>query len=165
MKTSVPHWVLVAALSLAALPCAAAATAGARAPQHASIDFRPLFDTSTRFHPRQAVKLRFKATAAKSGAAVGKDQIFFYLQQGYGEAKNTPLPSKMVKPGVFEVPFRPEGPGQYAVVAYVRGARAGEIAPVRLGVVGLADGLVPVASEEDAAMHRRIHSSGLRTTR
>jgi len=163
---SLTHWLLVLLLSSAALPCAAAAGAGGRdAQSKVAVKFAPLFDTMTRFKPKKLVKLRFKAVEAKSGAAIAKDQIVFRLRQGYGTTKETGLSAKMVKPGVFEVPFKPEGPGQYAVLAYVRGATAGEIAPVRLGVVGVSDGLVEVPASEDAEVQRRAHSMGFHATR
>jgi hypothetical protein len=162
--TSLTHWLLVLALSSAALPCAAAAGAGGRDAKVA-VKFAPLFNTMTRFQPKKLVKLRFKAVDAKTGAPVAKDQIVFRLRQGYGVTTETGLSAKQVKPGVFEVPFKPEGPGQYAVLAYVRGATAGEIAPVRLGVLGLADGLVEVPASEDADVQRRAHAMGYHATR
>jgi hypothetical protein len=162
--TSLTQSILVIALSSAALPCAAAAGAGGT---HAaiSVKFAPLFDTTTRFKPHKLFKLRFKAVEAKTGAPIAKDQIVFRLRQGYGVTKETGLSAKMVKAGVFEVPFKPEGPGQYAVLTYVRGATAGEIAPVRLGVVGVSDGLVEVPASEDADVQRRAHAMGFHATR
>ncbi|HEY2030575.1 MAG TPA: hypothetical protein VGH20_15355 [Myxococcales bacterium] len=130
-----------------------------------SVKFAPLFNTMTRFKPKKLVNLRFKAVDAKTGAAIAKDQIIFRLRQGYGVTKVTAVSAKQVKPGVFELPFKPEGPGQYAVLAYVRGATAGEIAPVRLGVIGLADGLVEVPASEDAEVQRRAHAMGYHATR
>jgi hypothetical protein len=70
----------------------------------------------------------------------------------------------MLKKGVFEVPFTPAGPGQYAVAVQIRGAPAGSLPPVRLGVVGVADGLIEEQPEADAELKQRKRF-GWRSTR
>jgi len=168
--------VLVLALSPAALPRAAAAGAGGQDPQFVAagpkgagpaeqeplkVKFKPLFDVRTRYKPKKTVKLRFQAREAVSGAPIHKEKIVFSLRHAEDKSIETVTP-KVVKPGVFELAFTPPGPGLYIVQAMVRGARLGEIPPVRLGVVGVSDGLVEVPASEDAEFERkaRAHGSG-----
>jgi hypothetical protein len=66
---------------------------------------------------------------------------------------------------VFEVPFKPLGPGQYAVVASIRGVSAASIAPIRLGVVGFADGIIEEPGEADSDVMRHGGRSKGRLTR
>jgi hypothetical protein len=123
------------------------------------VKLSPLFDTRTRFKPKQTVKLKFEAVEAKSGAPIGKGNIFFFLRHPLKKSGN-PLAARAVKAGVFEVPFTPEGPGQYSVLVQVRGAQLGSIPPVRLGVVGVVDGLIEVPPEKDAEIQQRARTAG-----
>lgn len=147
---------LLAALALS-LPVSRAAAAGPRDPgvRKKRVTFAPLFDPRTRFKPKSTFKLRFRARAA--GAPVGLDDISFVLR--HGDA-GSPLPVRELGKGVFEVPFTPGGPGQYAVVASIRGAPADAIAPVRLGVVGVAEGLIEEPPAADADVKRMAARSG-----
>jgi len=111
--------VLVLTLSLAALPRAAAAGAGGRDPQSVvteqeplKVKFTPLFDVHKRYKPKKTVKLRFHAVEAVSGAAIHKDKLIVTLRHTEDKTIETLAP-KLVKPGVFEVPFTPPGPGLY----------------------------------------------------
>jgi hypothetical protein len=112
----------------------------------------PLFDTHARFKPKKTFKLRFRAT--RKGAPVPASEISFSLRHGRDEA-SAGLKALEVKPGVFEVRFKPLGPGQYAVIASVLGGPAESLPPVPLGVVGLADGIVEVPPDEDAAVMKQ----------
>jgi hypothetical protein len=158
VRTSLPHWALVLALTLAALP-----QAGSAGVKQASLS--PLFDTTTRFKPKKTFRLRFRVQSA-SGAPVPKDDVMFTLQHGIDlKEPAIPLHARLVKSGVFEIPFSPEGPGQYRVFAAVRGTQAGSIAPVRLGVVGAVGGFVEVSPEKDAEMQARARNAGWRSKR
>jgi hypothetical protein len=142
------------AIALAALPrpgTAAAATPRAIIPRASVV---PLFDVGKRFKPHQTFKLRFRARDLNSGAAVAPSDISFSLRHAT-EKTAVDLPARRVKDGVFEVGFTPEGPGQYFVAASVLGVPASSIPPVRLGVVGMADGIVELPQEADAEMQRK----------
>jgi hypothetical protein len=157
MKTSLAHGALVFALTLAALP--RAGSAGVK-----QVSLAPLFDTHQRFKTKTAVKLRFQAKDTASGAAVPRGDISFFLRHGPKDAPVV-LAARVVKPGVFEVPFAPQGPGQYAIVVAVRGTQVGSIAPVRLGVIGVADGLIEVPPSGDAEFQNRAKNGSWRSGR
>lgn len=149
---------LAAAALAVALPANAAgraAVAGRKAPAV----FAPLFDPNTRFKPGRTVKLRFRARRTPAGAPLELSDVSFWLRHGPPGAELRLLATK-VKPDVFEVPFTPLGPGQYALLMAVHGAPRNAIAPVRLGVVGVARGLVEEPPEADAEMMQRRHSNG-----
>ncbi len=148
---------------LAALAAAAAVALPAQASnralaggQKAPATFAPLFDTNTRFKPGKMVKLRFRARRTKGRAPLALADVSFWLRHGRPGAEVRLLATK-VGGDVFEIPFAPLGPGQYAVLMSVHGAPRNAIAPVRLGVVGVARGLVEEPPEADAEMmqHRR----------
>ena len=170
-STSLTHWVLVLALSLAALPRAAAAGAGGRDPQSPEtadqqplkVSFKPLFDVHTHFKTKKTVKLRFQAREAATGKPIPKDKIIFSMHHP-PEKTIDQLTPRVVKPGVFELPFTPAEPGRYVIQVLVRGARLGEIPPLQLGVVGLADGLVEVPASEDAEVQRQARQHGAKPT-
>jgi hypothetical protein len=144
----------------AAVAVALPADAGNRAAtsQRPPASFAPLFDTNTRFKPGKTVKLRFRARRAQ-GAPLEVSDVSFWLRHGPPGADSR-LPAKKVKGDVFEVPFTPLGPGQYAVLMAVHGAPRNAIAPVRLGVVGVARGLVEEPPEADAEILQRRRSNG-----
>jgi hypothetical protein len=119
----------------------------------------PLFDTHKRFRVKETAALRFRVEGP--GAPVRAADISFSLRHGT-EAASTGLPAKEPKKGVFEVQFTPEGPGQYWIAAAVRGAPAGSIPAVHLGVVGFADGFVEVPPEEDPGTRRMKTKHGSR---
>jgi hypothetical protein len=144
------------ALALAAGPSAGEGRAPDRAARAKDVSLAPLFDTHTRFKPNKTVDLRFRAK--DKGVPVALSDISFSLQHRPGDAA-VPLPARELKRGVFVVPFTPAGPGQYAVTAAIRGRPPGSIAPVRLGVVGLAAGLVEEPPEADAQVRRRARLS------
>jgi len=111
-----------------------------RSPRARSVSFAPLFDPFISFRERQSVRLRFRAREALSAHPIRSDDIVFFLRRE-GHALRRVLPLKTVKAGVFEVPFRPEGPGQYWIEVSVRGALPGSLPAVQLGVVGFAKSL------------------------
>jgi len=148
----------VAGLALAALARPAEAGEG-NLPRARKVSLVPLFDANKRFKPKKTFKLQFRAREKPSGAPVALDDISFSLRHGPGDA-GTQLPARELKKGVFEVPFTPAGPGQYAVVASVRGAPAASIPPVRLGVVGVADGIIEEPPEADADVARKGRKLG-----
>jgi len=146
-----------AALALVLAAVSSAASAGEA--NRSSVSLVPLFNANQRFKPKKTYKLRLRARE-RSGAPVAGDEISFSLRHGPGKA-STPLAARKVKDGVFEVPFKPMGPGQYALVASVRGQPEASIPPVRLGVIGYADGIVEVPVKEDAeVMRHRGNSKG-----
>jgi hypothetical protein len=150
----------VLVLALAAVPGARAA--GAPGPVRANrVSLAPLFDTKTRFKPKKTVNLKFRIKDKAASAPVAVDGISFSLVHGPGAA-GVALPVREVRKGVFEVPFTPPGPGQYAVVASLRGAPGLSIPPVRLGVVGVADGLIEEPPEADAEASRKGRKLGKR---
>jgi len=113
---------------------------GIRVPRVRSVSFAPLFDPCISFRERQSVRLRFRARESLSAHPVRMQDIAFFLRRE-GDGLRRVLPVKAVKPGVFEVPFRPERPGQYWIDASVRGALPGSLPAVLLGVVGFARSL------------------------
>lgn len=147
-----------AAAAAAALPANAGRRAAA-AGQKAPATFAPLFDPNTRFKPGKTVKLRFRARRTPAGAPLEVSDVSFWLRHGRPGAEVRLLAAK-VKGDVFEVPFTPLGPGQYAIRMAVHGAPGNAIAPVRLGVVGVARGLVEEPPEADAEMLQRRRSNG-----
>jgi hypothetical protein len=147
----------LAAAAAVALPANASNRAATR--QKAPATFTPLFDTNTRFKPGKTVKLRFRAHRTQGRAPLDVAEVSFWLRHGPPGAELRLL-AKKVKADVFEVPFTPLGPGQYAVLMAVHGAPRNAIAPVRLGVVGVARGLVEEPPEADAEMLQRRRSNG-----
>jgi hypothetical protein len=152
VRNSLPHWALVLALTLAALP--RAGSAGVR-----QVALSPLFNPRAPFKNKTAVKLKFQAKDASTGKPVAKEDIVFSLLHGPKDPA-VELKARQVKAGVFEVPFAPQGPGQYAVVVSVRGTQLGSIAPVKLGVVGVADGIIELGPERDSEMTDRAKRTG-----
>ena len=152
MRNSLPHWALVLALTLAALP--RAGSAGVR-----QVALSPLFNPRAPFKNKTAVNLKFQAKDVRTGAPVAKEDIAFSLRHGPKDPE-VALKARQVKAGVFEVPFAPQGPGQYSVVVSVRGTQLGSIAPVRLGVIGVADGLTELGPEKDSEMTDRAKKMG-----
>jgi hypothetical protein len=149
------------ALALAAVPRPGEAGEAPKPVRARKVSVVPLFDTNKRFKPKKTFKLQFRAKDKGSGAPVALDDISFSLRHGPGDA-DSQLPARELKKGVFEVPFTPAGPGQYAVVASVRGAPAASIPPVRLGVVGVADGIIEEPPAADADVARKGRKSGKR---
>jgi hypothetical protein len=134
---------LIAAFALVSTAAPRSSAAAGTAGKAAS--FAPLFDAHQRFKPKKTFKLRFRATV--KGAPVARDEITFSLHH---RDEGAGLPARQVKPGVFEVRFDPREPGQYEVVASIRGLPADATAPVRLGVVGVADGMIELPPEADS---------------
>jgi hypothetical protein len=149
------------ALALAAVPRPGEAGEAPKPVRARKVSVVPLFDTNKRFKPKKTFKLQFRAKEKGSGAPVALDDISFSLRHGPGDA-GTQLPARELKKGVFEVPFTPPGPGQYAVVASIRGAPAASIPPVRLGVVGMAEGIIEEPAEADADARRKGRKIGKR---
>lgn len=152
MRNSLPHWALVLALTLAALP--RAGSAGVR-----QVSLSPLFNPRAPFKNKTEVKLKFQAKDVGTGKPVAKEDIVFSLLHGPKDPA-VELKARQVKAGVFEVPFAPQGPGKYLVVVSVRGTQLGSIAPVRLGVIGVADGIVEITSDKDVEMKDRARKMG-----
>jgi len=147
------------AIALAAVPRSGAAGAPSRPGRANRVSLAPLFDPHTRFKPKKTVKLMFRIKEKAASAPVALDGISFSLLHGPG-ATGVPLPAREVRKGVFEVPFTPPGPGQYAVVAALRGAPPDAIPPVRLGVVGVADGMIEEPPEADVDVTQRKRARG-----
>jgi hypothetical protein len=147
------HLVLgLLAVALLASPREASASAGAR-----KLVLQPLFDGQKRFKPKKTVRLRFRLQD-RTGTSVPLQDVSFSLLHGSKEPEKM-QPLRKLPNGAFEVPFTPAGPGHYAVLATVRGAKVGSIAPVHLGVVGVADGLVEEPPEADAEVRHRGRGS------
>jgi hypothetical protein len=109
--------------------------------------------------PGKTIRLRFRARRMPGGAPLEVSDVSFWLRHGPPGAE-VRLLARKVKDDVFEVPFTPLGPGQYAVSMSVHGAPRNAIAPVRLGVVGVARGLVEEPPEADAEMMQRRRAGG-----
>jgi hypothetical protein len=151
-------------LAIAAVSPSQAAGGPGRAARAKGVSLAPLFDTNTRFKVKKTAALRFRVKNDAPGAPLRSGDISFSLRHSAGGA-STEMPAKEAKKGVFEVRFTPEGPGQYWIAAAVRGAPAGSIPAVHLGVVGVADGLVEVPPEEDPGTKRtktKQHGSRVR---
>jgi hypothetical protein len=149
----------LAALAVAAAALPAKAAAHAPPGRKAPAIFAPLFDPNTRFKPGKTVKLRFRARRTQDGGPLDISDVSFWLRHGRPGAE-VRLLATQVKGDVFEVPFTPLGPGQYAVLMAVHGAPRNAVPPVRLGVVGVARGLVEEPPEADAEMLQRRRSNG-----
>jgi hypothetical protein len=141
----------------AVLPSRAAGDASRGARAKGVLSLAPLFDTHRRFKVKETAALRFRI----QGAQVRPDEVSFSLRHGT-ESASAGLPAKESKKGVFEVRFTPPAPGQYWIAAAVGGAPTGSIPAVRLGVVGVVDGLVEVSPEEDPGTHRSKMKHGAR---
>jgi len=140
------------AAALLAVPGPAWAAKPAASAKERRITLEPLFDVQQRFKPKKTVLLRFRVQDAVSGASLPLKEVSFSVTG----PKQRPQTAQARKKGsVFLVPFTPPGPGRYSVVAAVRGAPVGSIEPIRLGVVGVADGLVELPPEADVDMQRR----------
>jgi len=143
----------------AALPASAAPRAQAARRQAAPATLAPLFDPNTRFKPGKTVKLRFRARRTHGGAPLEASDVSFWLRHGRPGAE-VRLLATQVKSDVFEIPFTPLGPGQYAVLMAVHGAPRNAVAPVRLGVIGVARGMVEEPPDADAEILQRRRSNG-----
>jgi hypothetical protein len=144
----------LAIVSAVAAVLAAAPTAASAAPPPSDrhLVLKPLFDPKTRFKPKKTVQLRFRLQD-EVGASVRVEDVSFSLL-GPKEPEKA-LAARKLKNGVFVMPFTPPGPGRYAVLAAVRGAKVGSIAPVHFGVIGVADGLIELPREADAEIKQR----------
>lgn len=157
-RISTQHLVLVTGLGLVvgagpqarAVPQARAAVHQSLSRRNRAVSFAALFDTQTRFKAKGTVELRFRAREALSGDPIHDRDISFHLRRG-PDGVSTPLPATEVRKGVFAVSFRPPSPGDYWLSAAVRGAPSGTIPEIRLGVLGLAEGVVEVPPGEDAS--------------
>ena len=147
-------------LAVAAVRPSGAAGGPGRAAPSKGISVAPLFDTHTRFKVKKTAALRFRVTAP--GARVRSGDVSFLLRHA-PNGPGTELPAKESKRGVFEVQFTPQGPGQYWIAAAIRGAPAESIAPVHLGVVGVAEGLIEVPPEEDLDVRGAKSKHAMRT--
>jgi hypothetical protein len=158
MRARLSFLAALAAATAVALPANAsnrALAGGHKAPA----TFAPLFDTNARFKPGKTVKLRFRARRTKGRAPLALTDVSFWLRHGPPGAERRLLATK-VGGDVFEIPFTPLDPGQYAVLMAVHGAPRNAIAPVRFGVVGVARGLVEEPPEADAEMMQHRRSMG-----
>jgi len=149
---SPPRLMLVTGLGLglvtsAVFPARAAHEEG-RMPRAKTVVFAPLFDAATRFKVREQVELRFRARDAVTGVPVRAADLAISLRHGES-GRSIPMRARQVKPGVFALSFKPHDPGQYWIAAEVQGAATQPQGAIRLGVVGVAEGLVEVAPEED----------------
>jgi hypothetical protein len=149
---------LVLALSLAALPQAGAAGEGGRSPA-----VKPLFNVHRMYKNKKAEKLRFNAVDS-SGKALHKGDVSFSMLH-VREKAPVQVAAREVKDGVFEVRFAPKSPGLYILQPSVRGANPGSIAPVRLSVIGVQDGLIEVSPQEDGKILAKAKSKGYRVSR
>ena len=116
------------------------------------VTLRPLFDTQKRFKPKKTFLLRFRVQDAASGASLPLEDVSFLVK---GPKDPETVASARKRGSVFVVSFTPAGPGRYAVLATVRGAPVGSIAPIHLGVVGVSDGLTELGPEADAEVKHR----------
>jgi hypothetical protein len=154
MTGRAPIFAVAAVLSFAsAAPRAGFAAGATRSTRVRKVALVPLFDTNRRFKPKRTFKLRFRASEKASGAPVRGEEISFLLRHGPGAA-GTRLPARELKKGVFEVAFKPLGPGQYALVASIRDVPGASVPPIHLGVVGVADGLVEEPPDADLELIR-----------
>jgi hypothetical protein len=145
--------VLAAMFAAPPRPASGAEQRPAAAGKARQVALRPLFDTQKRFKPKQTVLLRFHVQDAASGASLPLKDVSF-LVKGPKEPE-TVVPARKLRSGVFVVPFTPAGPGRYAVLAAVRGAPVGSVAPIHLGVVGVSDGLIELPPEADAEIKHK----------
>jgi hypothetical protein len=143
---------LAAALAAAPCPASAAGQPRAASQKERRITLEPLFDVQKRFKPKQTVLLRFRVQDAASGASLPLKDVSFSVT---GPKQPEAVAVARKKGTVFVVPFTPPGPGRYSMVAAVRGAPVGSIAPIHLGVVGVSDGLVELPPDADADVKHR----------
>jgi hypothetical protein len=145
--------VLVAMFAAAPRPASGAEQRPAADGKTHRVSLQPLFDIQKRFKPKKTFLLRFRVQDAVSGASLPLKDVSF-LVKGPKEPEVV-VPARKLGSGVFVVPFTPAGPGRYAVLAAVRGAPVGSIAPIHLGVVGVSDGLIELGPEADADVKHR----------
>jgi hypothetical protein len=144
---------IAAMLAAAPRPVSAAEQRPGTAGKARRVVLLPLFDTQKRFKPKKTVLLRFHVQDATSGASLPLEDVSFLVKGP--QQPEAVAPARKLKSGVFVVPFTPSGPGRHAVVAAVRGAPVGSIAPIHLGVVGVSDGLIELGPEADAEVKHR----------
>jgi hypothetical protein len=152
---------IVAALALAAVPRPGTAAQARPTAGAARVSVVPLFDVNKRFKPNRTFKLRFRAKETASGAALAMSDISFSLRRG-AESTAVELPARQLGNGILEVPFKPEGPGRYLLVPSVLGVPASSIRPIRLGVVGMVDGLIEQPPEADFDVQKKAKKMGRR---
>jgi hypothetical protein len=147
---------LAAALAAAPRPAPAAGKEPAAAGKARRVALQPLFDVHQRFKPKKTVLLRFRVQDARSGASLPLEDVSFLVK---GPNQPEAVATAHKRGSVFVLPFTPSGPGRYAVLAAVRGAPVGSIAPIHLGVVGVSDGLIELGPEADAEVKHRARGN------
>jgi hypothetical protein len=144
----------VLALALCGAPGRGDAANRRRAAQVRGPSVAPLFDTHRRFRKGKEVKLRFRIDGKSFGPLAAEDVSFAVTHRG-PPATTFHLRPHETRPGVFEVPFAPQEPGLYTVVASIRGKPANAARPVRLGVLGMMPGIVEQPPEADLVVQQR----------
>lgn len=144
----------VLALALCASPRRGDAARRVHAAQVHGPSVAPLFDTHRRFRKGKEVKLRFRIDRGSLGPLAAEDVSFAVTHRG-PPATTFDLRPHQTRPGVFEVPFAPQEPGLYTVVASIRGKPANAARPIRLGVLGMMPGIVEQPPEADLVVQQR----------
>jgi hypothetical protein len=143
---------LAVMLAAAPRPASAAGQGTAASAKARRVTLQPLFDTQKRFKPKKTFLLRFRVQDAASGASLPLADVSFLVK---GPKDPETVAAARKRGSVFVVSFTPAGPGRYALLATVRGAPVGSIAPIHLGVVGVSDGLTELGPEADAEVKHR----------
>ncbi|MFL5311046.1 MAG: hypothetical protein ACJ79H_11395 [Myxococcales bacterium] len=102
----------------------------------------PLFEADMRLPPGETAKLKFAARDRVSGLPLSGATVTASVV--HGAAPALPLPVEEVEDGVFQVPFRPGGPGQFKIALSVDGVVSGSRNVGVVGAVGAKDAQVDV---------------------
>jgi putative ubiquitin-RnfH superfamily antitoxin RatB of RatAB toxin-antitoxin module len=104
----------------------------------------PLFESDMRVPIGEPAQLKFAARDRASGRPLSGATVTASVVQGAGPAR--PLPLEEVEDGVFEVPFKPQGPGRFQVALNVDGVMVGSRSVGVVGAAGANDGTVDIVN-------------------
>jgi len=108
------------------------------------VQVQPLFEADMRVNANETAKLKFAARDRASGRPLSGATVTASVVQGAGPAR--PLPLEEVEDGVFEVPFKPQGPGRFQVALNVDGVMVGSRSVGVVGAAGANDGTVDIVN-------------------
>lgn len=120
------------------------------------VTFKPLFDVNARLKKRAIAHLKFEVKDAR-GAVVPAAGLVFKVRHGT-DGDVLPLRARNARGGAVEVQFQPGEPGAFWIFASLRARPELTLSPVRLSVLGVADGLVELPESADADVKRMAKS-------
>jgi hypothetical protein len=117
-----------------------------------AVTFKPLFDLNKRLKKREIANLKFEVKDAR-GAAVPAAGLIFKVRHGT-DGDVLPLRARNARGGAVEVPFQPGQPGAFWIFASLRARPELALQPVRVSVLGVADGLIELPESADVDVKR-----------